>query len=156
MEPEAAQRGDDGLAAAGGLVELAPGVRVAPGAVRFAYARSGGPGGQSVNKLSTKAELRISVGVLPITERARERLRGLAGSRLTLEDELILTSESHRSQRRNRDETLERLRELLVRAMVEPKRRKKTRPSRGAVERRIKAKKELGEKKERRRRREEE
>lgn len=133
-------------------MELAPGVRVAPAAVRFAYARSSGPGGQAVNKLSTKAELRIDLADLPITERARTRLRRLAGSRLTLDDELILTSESHRSQRRNRDETLERLRDLLVRAMAEPKRRKKTRPSRGAVERRIKSKKEHGEKKDRRRR----
>lgn len=133
-------------------MELAPGVRVAPAAVRFAYARSSGPGGQAVNKLSTKAELRIDLADLPITERARSRLRRLAGSRMTLDDELILTSESHRSQRRNRDETLERLRDLLIRAMAEPKRRKKTRPSRGAIERRIKSKKEHGEKKDRRRR----
>ena len=136
----------------GGTVELAPGVRVGRGVVRFSYARSGGPGGQSVNKLATKAEMRVSLEALPLSARALSRLRRLGGSRVTGDGELILTSESHRSQRRNREDCLERLRELLVRAMAEPKRRKKTKPSRGAVERRLKEKKERGEAKARRRR----
>lgn len=156
MLPDPPARDDDSAAAPPASptpsLELAPGVRVHPSTVRFAYARSSGPGGQAVNKLSTKAELRIRLADLPLTDRALARLRTLAGSRLTLNDELILTSESHRSQRRNRDETLDRLRDLLLRATAEPKRRKKTRPSRGAIERRLKAKKERGEKKDTRRR----
>ena len=71
---------------------------------------------------------------------------------MTAEGELILASEEHRSQKRNKDECLERLRELLVRAMVKPKPRKKTKPSKGSKERRLKAKREQSERKARRQR----
>jgi ribosome-associated protein len=129
-------------AAALGAVELAPGVRVAEGsaALRLAYSRSSGPGGQNVNKLATKAELRVVVALLPIPERAKDRLARLAGRRLTAEGEVLLTSESERSQLRNRSECLRKLRELLVEALAEPKIRRKTRPTKGSKERRLKAK----------------
>ena len=65
--------------ASSSLLELAPGVRVPEGVVRFAFSRSSGPGGQNVNKLSTKAELRVSVTDLPISARAKQRLATLAG-----------------------------------------------------------------------------
>ncbi len=130
----------------GGGIELAPGVTVPRDALRLQYARSGGPGGQNVNKLNTKAEIWVSVGALRgLRESAVTRLRGAAGSRLTKGDEIHIVSESERSQEGNRQEVMDRLRELIVAAKAEPKRRKKTKPSAGAKRRRIESKKRRGE-----------
>ena len=142
-----------------GGVEIAPGVRVGAGVLRFAFARSSGPGGQNVNKLETKAELRVGLEDLPIAGRAKSRLRAAAGDRVVGAEsylgvdgrthvrggELILTAQEHRSQSQNKSACLEKLRELLVRAMAEPKVRRKTKPSRGSIERRIEGKKLRGD-----------
>jgi ribosome-associated protein len=142
-----------------GQVSIAPGVRMAEAHLRWAFARSSGPGGQNVNKLETKAELRVSVDDLPVNGRVRHRLRQIAGKRIvgpetvvdeegrerTRGGELIITSGEHRSQGRNKSECLDRLRELLVEALAEPKVRRKTKPSRSSVQRRIDEKKTRGE-----------
>lgn len=128
-----------------GLLELAPGVRASAGILRFAFSRSGGPGGQNVNKLSTKAELRVALPDLPISDRARHRLATAAGRRITDEGVLVLVSEVHRSQSRNKTECLDKLRELLVASMAEPKHRRKTKPTRGSKERRLTEKKVRGD-----------
>src|SRR5882672_10841002 len=110
-------------------IELAPGVRVAESVIRVQYSRSGGPGGQNVNKLNTKAELWIGLDALAphLSLRAAHRVERLAGRRLTKERELHFSSESHRSQEQNRQEAMLRLRELLIAALIEPKPRRKTR-----------------------------
>jgi ribosome-associated protein len=121
-------------------VQVAPGVPVASDALRFTYAGSRGPGGQNVNKRATRAELRVSLAALPLHDDASRRLAGLLGRRLTDAGEILITSGEHRSQGQNRAECLDRLRDLVVRAMVRPRPRRKTRPSRGAVERRLEGK----------------
>lgn len=131
-------------------VEVAPRVVVPDATLRFSFTTSRGPGGQNVNKRLTACELRVALADLPITEPARNRLRKLAGSRLTLDDELILVSDEHRSQQQNKAETLARLREMLVRALTPPRPRIKTKPTKGSKQRRLQAKKEAGEKKSRR------
>lgn len=132
-------------------ISLAPGVTVAPADIQVTFACSSGPGGQAVNKLNTKAELRVRLDAIAgLNDAAIARLRRLAGQRLTQEDEILIHADTNRSQRRNRDEAMERLRELVLRAATPPKRRKKTRPSRSAVERRLQAKRERSEKKQRR------
>jgi ribosome-associated protein len=114
--------------------------------MRLQYARSGGPGGQNVNKVSSKAELWVQLGAIRgMTHRALERLRAMAGSRLTGADELHLRAESERSQQANRDEVLQRLRELIVAARVEPKVRRRTKPSRAAKQRRLESKRKRGQ-----------
>lgn len=135
-----------------GGTEIAPGVRVPDGALRFSYAAASGPGGQNVNKRSTKAILRVAIDDLPLSARARDRVRRLGRGWLTGEaDELLIMADEHRSQRRNREACLERLRGLLVRAMAPPKPRIATRPGKGAVERRLREKRAQSEKKDRRR-----
>jgi ribosome-associated protein len=135
-----------------GGVELAPGVRIAESSLRFQTARSGGPGGQNVNKLNTKVELWVPVGALQgLTGAAASRLRIAAGRRLTQADEIHLTSEASRSQESNRATVMERLRELLIGATHEPKKRRKTKPSRGAKLRRLESKRKRGETKAHRR-----
>jgi ribosome-associated protein len=127
-----------------GTLELAPGVRVPVGVVTVSFSRSSGPGGQNVNKLSTRCELRVRVDDLPIHPGARARLVTMAGRKVTSAGELIIDCESERSQSRNRQECFEKLRELIVQAMVIPKVRRATKPSRGSKERRLTEKKTRG------------
>ncbi len=122
--------------------KIAPGVHASPpSALRLKYARSSGPGGQNVNKVNTKAELWIAVGALKgLSPSAASRLRTLAGSRLTRADEIHLAGEESRSQEGNRLLILDRLREMIVQAKVEPKIRKKTKRSKGSQKRRLEGK----------------
>lgn len=136
------------------MPEIAPGVVVPDVAINFVYSSSGGPGGQNVNKRATKAELRLELRAVPIPADARARLARLLGRRLTDEGVIVIAAEEHRSQPRNRAACLDRLRELVVRAMVRPKSRRATRPSRGSVERRLREKQQRGAAKRRRRERE--
>ena len=126
---------------AGFETELAPGVHAPASALSWQFARSSGPGGQNVNKVNTKAELWMPVTALVgLTPRAMVRLRGLAGKRLTSGDEIHIAADTERSQEANRSAALQRLRELLIEAMHEPRRRRKTRPSRASKERRLDSK----------------
>ncbi len=129
-----------------GGVELAPGVTVPDAALRLQYARSSGPGGQNVNKVNTKAELWVTVSALAgLTDAARGRLTALAGSRLTAAGQIHIAADNRRTQELNRAEAFDRLRELIVQAMHEPKRRVKRKVSKGAKRRRLDAKKRRGE-----------
>jgi len=132
-------------------LRLAPGVRLALDDLREQASRASGPGGQSVNKLSSAVELWAPVEAFEgLDDGARARLRKLAGSKLTKADEVHLRTETARSQRDNRQTNREKLGELIARALHKPKARRKTKPSRGAVRRRLEAKKQVGEKKARR------
>jgi ribosome-associated protein len=126
-------------------LELAPGVSIDPGQVRLQYARSSGPGGQNVNKVNTKTELWVPISALiGLTDTARDRLSKRAGHRLTQAGEIHIAADNHRTQEANRAEAFDRLRELLLQAIHEPKRRRKTKPSKGAQRRRIESKKRRG------------
>ena len=133
-----------------GTTTLAPGVRVRNEDLRVRYVRASGPGGQHVNKRATAAQLRVRAGEIDMDDRARDRLRRLARAHLTDDDEILITRDTTRSQKRNREACVEHLRELARRAIEKPKPRKKTKPSRRAVERRIDEKKRRGQIKRRR------
>lgn len=133
-------------------VPLGPGVRVPQAALRVAYVRSSGPGGQNVNKRATKAQLRVLLDDIPLAPGPRARLERLAKTHLTDAGELLIQDDTTRSPTRNKAACMERLRELVVRALVPPKQRRPTKPGRGAVQRRLDEKKQRSQAKERRRR----
>jgi ribosome-associated protein len=96
-------------------------------AIRWNFSRSRGPGGQAVNKISTKAELRLALrDIQAMDEDARTRLRSIAGRKLTVEDELLITADVTRSQLENRQACLDRLTVMVGSAMKKPRVRKKT------------------------------
>ena len=108
----------------------------------LAWSRAPGPGGQNVNKLATACQLRFRVGTTSLLDEAgRERLRRLAGRRLTQEDELLIDAHRHRTREANRRDALERLVGLVEAARHVPKARRPTRPTRASKERRIESKK---------------
>jgi ribosome-associated protein len=108
----------------------------------WSFVRSGGPGGQNVNKVASKAVLRWDLGASPsVPVEVKDRLRTLFGSRVTTEGELVLTSQRYRDQERNKADCLEKLGELVRAATIVPKARKKSKPTKGSRERRLAAKK---------------
>ena len=140
----------ESAASSDGSIRLAIGVSVPASAVRMSYTSSQGPGGQNVNRRATKAELRLKLDDLPITAAALRRLCIRAAHLVTDGGELIIISDKYRSQARNRQAAMDRLRELVAVAIIEPKKRRKTRPSRGSIERRLESKRQRSQKKDRR------
>lgn len=107
----------------------------------WSFARSGGPGGQNVNKVASKAVLRWNVAASPsLPDAVKARFQASQKNRITIEGELVLTSERFRDQERNRQDCLEKLAELVRQAATIPRRRKATRPSRSSRENRLKDK----------------
>ena len=114
----------------------------------WSAATSSGPGGQNVNKVATKVDLRFDLeGTTALRAEVKGRLRRTAANRLDKEGRIQITSQATRDQSRNLEDAREKLAALIRSALHPPKKRKKTRPSRGAKERRLKAKKQRSERK---------
>jgi ribosome-associated protein len=113
-----------------------------------AFSRSGGPGGQNVNKVNTKVTLRLRLGeIAGLSETELERLKLSLANRISNEGEIVITSDEERSQRINLNKAYSRIETLITTAARLPKHRRPTKPSKAAKERRLQSKKRQAQKK---------
>jgi len=134
------------------MIEIAENTFLREEELAFKTSRSGGPGGQNVNKLNTRVTVLFDVaGSLSLSDEQKQRIRGRLSTRIDKRGVLHIVSQKHRSQEANRQAAVERLQELLREALTPEPARKKTRTPRAAHERRIREKKRRGEIKQKRR-----
>jgi len=128
------------------MIEITPIFYLDERELQFDFIRSAGPGGQNVNKVATAVQLRFDIGnSTALASDTRGRLIQLAGKRVNADGVLLIEAKRFRTQEQNREDAIQRLAELIRKALVKPKSRKKTRPSAASKERRLRSKKAKGE-----------
>lgn len=130
------------------MVQVNDSIAIPDEELDWSYARSGGPGGQNVNKVASKAVLRWPMAVSPsVPDHVKQRVRELFPSRVTTDGDLVIQSQEYRDQERNREACVAKLADLLRKAAERPKPRKATKPTKGSKLRRLAAKKRQSERK---------
>ena len=123
------------------MIFVSPQISIDEKEIKFDFIRASGPGGQNVNKVSTAVQLRFDVNMLSLSGDIKDRLKKLAGRRMTRSGILIIEAKRYRSQEKNRQDAVQRLVGLIQKASIIPKIRKKTNPSYASNLRRLENKK---------------
>ena len=127
------------------MLEITPSLQIDERELQIDFIRSSGPGGQNVNKVATAVQLRFDVNNAALPEEVKARLIHLAGKRMTNEGALLIEAKRFRTQEQNREDAIRRFVELVRKSLVEPRARKKTKPTAAAKAQRLKEKKRKGE-----------
>jgi ribosome-associated protein len=127
------------------MLEITPSIHIDERELQLEFVRASGPGGQNVNKVATAVQLRYDLHASSLPEDVKRRLSSIAGKRVTNEDVLVLEARRFRTQEQNRDDAIQRFVELVRKATVKPKPRRKTKPTLASKEKRLRVKKERGE-----------
>ena len=127
------------------MIAITPTYSIDENELQLTFVRASGPGGQNVNKVATAAQLRFDVRNSSLPEEVKERLRHLAGRKMTDDGVLLIEAKKYRTQEQNREDAIKRFIELVRKSFERPKARTKTRPTKASKEKRLKAKKVRGE-----------
>jgi ribosome-associated protein len=122
------------------MIEITPTFNIDERELQFDFVRASGPGGQNVNKVATAVQLRFDVTHSTLPEEAKKRLMQLAGKRMSTEGILLIEAKRFRTQEQNRADALQRFVELVQKALIPPKARKKTKPTAVSKLKRLEAK----------------
>jgi ribosome-associated protein len=126
-------------------IEITPECSLPDESVTLRFIRAGGPGGQNVNKVASAVQLRFDPSLCPqLRGNALARLQRLAGRRLTDQGQIVISAQRFRTQEHNKRDAFERLAQLVAQALVEPKLRRATKPTRASKERRLSNKQQRG------------
>ncbi|MDC1529501.1 alternative ribosome rescue aminoacyl-tRNA hydrolase ArfB [Gammaproteobacteria bacterium] len=126
------------------MIYIAPNIRLSDHEVEFNATLAQGPGGQNVNKVNTAIQLRFDITTSSLPREVKQRLLRMADTRITKDGVLVIKAKEERSQLRNRDEALERLKAIIRQALVVPKKRIATRPKKSSVRKRLDSKTKRG------------
>ena len=129
------------------MLRAGPRIAIAEEEFQFSYARSSGPGGQNVNKVNSKVTLHWNLNEATLPDDIVRRFRLKFRNKITEEGQVVIQSQRYRDQPRNREDCLEKLRQMLLEVATPPPRRKKSRPTKASRERRLQQKKQTAEKK---------
>jgi ribosome-associated protein len=127
------------------MLEITPALIIDERELQLEFVRSSGPGGQNVNKVATAVQLRFDVHASSLPDEVKNRLISIAGKRTTNEGVLVIDARKFRTQEQNRDDAIQRFVEMVRKAAVKPKPRRRTKPTQASKEKRLRAKKERGE-----------
>src|SRR6478609_10206685 len=123
------------------MIQVTPSIAIDESEIEESFVRASGPGGQHVNKVSSAVQIRFDVRQSPnLPNDVAIRLMKLAGSRLTQDGVIVIVAQAQRSQKRNREEALERLLDMIREAAVRPETRRPTKPTKASKERRLQSK----------------